>query len=373
MIIIIASEVPDVLATVVGEIANIVAGRKYFHNGCIIDHGDQPAPVYPTYTVGNRVFSIIARRVKIFNSTNIDMSSAILARLYNNKTQMANTRGIMTNNLSITQKFATTKRALKHGMIPIIILGSMSELMRQDPSEANYIIDNLASILIVSSPSIIKQPHGAQIMDLTMSMLSVYDNAIKCNLHVTLMSSGPVNQLITMISDYWSKKFISTDDIRQFPHVINELNCLNPEDYLHPVEHWPTHHDAPEYRNDLCTSCKSRLFDRNYAAYNACGTLHAFCPLCVHCTGLYNSPEYTLWYTFNHHRTAMDLIDDRITKFSEPLRAFLRAVATNGYAKGNVIGLDCTYCVSKRAYIENVDNINKKTIYGEKIRIIYFR
>lgn len=389
MIIIIASEVPNLASAVAGELINLETGRQYFRDGDVIDHGDKPAPAYPVYTSGNRVFTLIVKQSYIYNTTGEPLSHTSIQQLVNNGYAVLKAKGIATQFLPDTYGLATTKSKLGRIMPTIRFnFGGIHQLLdkKRSDSPADIIGNRLGSIFIAPTRETIRIPHNSLITDLECSMLRVYDAAVKCNVHVKLMSHGPVNQLCWMLSDFWIRSSVNSNVITALPGRVCQIGGDNAvalgndkivaTDYLHPVEHWPAGSDIPEYRTDLCTGCKSRLFAANYAAYrNDSHTLHAFCPLCVHCSPIGRSRQYSSWYTFTHPRNALELLEERFTKlpgeFPEDIREFLTAVATHGYNHaGKVIRTpDADHNVVCQEIIDDI-SLEGKVFYGKKIKVI---
>lgn len=381
MIIIIESEVASLVDTLAGEIINISTGYEYYTNGELTNLAGKQAPKYPTYTVGNRVINIATDNITIYkygrNNTNDDLTDLrnALTNVVKAKSQKLTIAlahdGIEEENSVMSCNFATIRRTPSVKK-PTIVVYEMQVLLKM--FEDNVKIDasklfsnSLSAIVVIPAANMIKCPHRSRIMDLTPDLLTVYDNATRITSSMLIFTEDKV-QFCHMFSDFYREFTVYKYKIGAIDMNIYQLDNLDPA-YLQPVEHWPTDSDLPEYRADVCTQCKSRLFEWNYAMYfSETKELCAFCPMCVHYTALCRYTRCSRVYTFKYPRTALDMLELYIREYPANEHPFLRALAQYGHRDNYVSGPDITYAIQYgRNLISDIRETDAHVIYGPNI------
>lgn len=373
MIIIIASEVPNVARAVAGEAVNLYTGYEYYNNGVLIDHGDKPAPAYPVYVSKNKVYTIRSPTITVYDSRTEVLGLGDLRPLI---TEFITAIGQYWVPSRVS--FATVKSRPGTTSVPQMLTNtSASSLLSDYTLYSDTCAAALSSIVIVSTPGCITAAHRTVIPRITQDMLPVYNGSIHCNKLFNILATPFVNVLSIMLSDFWHTYDITRSSIMALEYIPIQIND-DMSDYLHPVEYYPPGSDEPEFRTDLCSMCKSRLFDENYALYNQGAnlvapvpTLCAICPLCVHCTGIAQHCRGT-WYTFTHPRRASDLIGNVLERLPEDMHPVARAICGGGLNLGSLQVRDGekTYTLHSSDVLDKWDIIGDTLVYGKKIKII---
>lgn len=373
MIIIIASEVPDVARAIAGEVVNLRTGYEYYKDGVLIDHHGKPAPAYPTYTHRNKVYTVCSPVIILYDG---------LVDRWSNQTVYA----IAVQFLDALAPYRVPNR-VSFATVKLGPPKKKNEIRLQSSAAATLLYEHalyndtctlsLASIVVVPSPDCITASHRAAIPTITREMLPVYNGSIHCKKIFKLLTGTRVNPLSMLLSDFWCTIPISRSDIRSLAFTSYKING-DPTEYLHPVVYYPPKSDVPEFRTDLCSVCKSRLFDQNYALYNhgtnlvePIATLCAICPLCVHCSSITEQCRGT-WYTFTHPRNASDLLVDILEKIPENMHPVVRAICHDGLNPVNnqIIDGETTYAMHPTDSVSDWRITGHTLVYGKKIVII---
>lgn len=355
MIILIASEAANIELAIAGEIVNFAYGKEYFRDGVMVDYEGKPIPAVG-FTIGNRVYNESAVfcdhentcLISVCGKEDIAKIKAYIPRLIE---QMTNKYGI----ISVVRK-------MDHSVITMIPASLTKIYVSRTTEECvvRYMISK-PTILVLASRNATIYAHRERIPSVDENMLTVYANSIKCDKILRLCVNQPLS---VVVSDFWHCNF---PNFSKFERIVRLID-VPVDDYLHPVEYWPADSTTPQFRTDICTACKSRLFGDNYAAYfHGTCTLHAFCPICTH-YGLID--EHATLFKFTYGVSAADLLNSFIDKFPPKMHAFLRAASKaqriiNGIIKGD----DRVYEVRAEQWISDLDIVDRTVVYG-RIKMI---